>query len=180
MLKLKIWQHKKAKAGRYWGMDLKNFCILPENSAEGLRSRRALLVFHSMSSRIRPRTLWFKEGCSWSILVIYLRLMSQLHAYISTPAVYWRKWPNWQAHLQLCNRNPNNPERALNQIVLSNSTAGKCTSMQVIKQPENENLNNWWTKMILLMLIANNSKSFLNGSKPIIRHNLGLCKHFEI
>ena len=31
-----------------------------------------------------------------------------------------------------------------------------------------------------LWLIANNSKSFANGSKSIIRNNLGFCKHFEI
>ena len=47
-----------------------------------------------------------------------------------------------------------------------------------------ENFNNWETKMILLSdelwVIANNSKSFANGSKSIIRNNLGLCKHFEI
>ena len=47
-----------------------------------------------------------------------------------------------------------------------------------------ENFNNWGTKMILLSgklwVIANNSKSFANRSKPIIRNNLGLCKHFKI
>ena len=32
--------------------------------------------------------------------------------------------------------NPGILERVLNQIVLSNSTVGKCTPMQVIKQPE--------------------------------------------
>ena len=40
--------------------------------------------------------------------------------------------------------------------------------------------NNQGTKMILLSdelwLIANNSRSFSNWSKPIIRNNLGLCK----
>ena len=35
---------KKAKAGRNSARDLKNLCILPENSAEQLGSRRALLV----------------------------------------------------------------------------------------------------------------------------------------
>ena len=34
-------------------------------------------------------------------------------------------------------------------------------------------------KMILLS-IANNSKSFANGSKSIIRKNTGLCKRSEI
>ena len=47
-----------------------------------------------------------------------------------------------------------------------------------------ENLNNWGTKMILLSdtlwLIANNSKSFVNGNKSLIRNNLGLCKYPEI
>ena len=50
MLKLRVkevkyeskikWQHKKAKAARYSARDLKNLHILPENSAEGLGSRR--------------------------------------------------------------------------------------------------------------------------------------------
>ena len=47
-----------------------------------------------------------------------------------------------------------------------------------------ENVNNQGTKMILLSdelwLIANNSKSFVNRSKSIIRNNSGLHKHFEI
>ena len=47
-----------------------------------------------------------------------------------------------------------------------------------------ENFNNWGTKMILLSdklwLIANNSKSFANGSNSIKRNNLGLCKHSKI
>ena len=30
-----------------------------------------------------------------------------------------------------------------------------------------------------LWLKANNSKSFANGSKSIIRNNLGLCKHYN-
>ena len=38
-------------------------------------------------------------------------------------------------HLELC-QNYDILERVLNRIVLSNSTAGKCTPMQVIKQPE--------------------------------------------
>ena len=47
-----------------------------------------------------------------------------------------------------------------------------------------ENFNNRGKKMILLSdkpwLIANNSKSFANGSKSITRNNLGLCKRSEI
>ena len=47
-----------------------------------------------------------------------------------------------------------------------------------------ENFNNRGTKMILLSdelwSIANNSKSFANGSKSIIRNNLGLYKRSDI
>ena len=41
-----------------------------------------------------------------------------------------------QAHLELCHKNPDILERVLNRIALSNSTAGKCTHMHVIKQLE--------------------------------------------
>ena len=47
-----------------------------------------------------------------------------------------------------------------------------------------ENFNNWGTKMILhsvkIWSIANNSKSFANGSKSIARNNLGLYKCSDI
>ena len=47
-----------------------------------------------------------------------------------------------------------------------------------------ENFNNRGTKMILLSgelwSIANNSKSFENGSKSIIKKNLGLYKRSDI
>ena len=47
-----------------------------------------------------------------------------------------------------------------------------------------ENFHNRGTQIILLSdelwLINNNSQSFANGSKPVKRNNLGLCKRFEI
>ena len=39
-------EHKKAKAKRKSARDVKNLCIFPENSAEDLGSRGALLVLH--------------------------------------------------------------------------------------------------------------------------------------
>ena len=42
-----------------------------------------------------------------------------------------------------------------------------------------ENFNNQGTKILFsdkLWLVANNSKSFVNRSKSMIRNNLGLCK----
>ena len=40
------------------------------------------------------------------------------------------------AHLNLCHRNPDTLEMVLNHIMKSDSTAGKCTHIQVVKQPE--------------------------------------------
>ena len=51
------------------------------------------------------------------------------------PDIYWRKQPDWWAHLELCHRNPDILERVPNQTTLSNSTVEKCVPMQVIKQP---------------------------------------------
>ena len=48
--------------------------------------------------------------------------------------------------------------------------------MGELQQPRNKNdppFNELW-------FIANDSKSFANKSKSIIRNNLGMCKHFEI
>ena len=42
----KIYRQDKAKSKRKSARDLKNLCILPENSSNDLRSRRALLVLH--------------------------------------------------------------------------------------------------------------------------------------
>ena len=56
--------------------------------------------------------------------------------------------------------------------------------MQVVKQPEHGKASTTEEQKALLpdelWLIANSSKSFANGSKLIIRSNLGLCTHSEI
>ena len=112
--------------------------------------------------------------------------MSRLHANTSIPDVYWRKWLNQWAHLELCQkpRNPDIINRVLNQMVLSNSTVGNWAHMHVKKTNRTwENLDIWETKIILLsdeLRIIANFKSFVNGSKSITRNNLGLSEHFEI
>ena len=72
--------------------------------------------------------------------------------------------------------NPDILERVLNRIALSNSTAGKCTPMPVIKQPEHWRSSATGTNMIILSdklwLTVNNSQSFTNGSKSKIRNHL--------
>ena len=95
----------------------------------------------------------------------------------SSPDIYWRKQLNQQAHLELGHRNPGILGRVLNQIALSNSTATKCAPMQVIKQQECGRTSTVEELSDKLWLTANNSKSFANRSKSIIRNNLGLFKH---
>ena len=99
--------------------------------------------------------------------------MLRLHA-----DIYWRKQPNRLAYLELSHRNPDVLERVLNQIVIQ-STAKKCTPMQVIKYLEHGRTSTTeeqkWSSF--QTSYANNSKSFVNRSKSIIRNNLGLFKH---
>ena len=71
------------------------------------------------------------KGTVRNIIVTRLWLVLSLHPNTSSPIIYWRKWPNQLAHLELCYRKPDILERMLNWIVLSSSTAGKCTPMQV-------------------------------------------------
>ena len=107
-----------------------------------------------------------------STAVTLLMSVSRLHANISSPDVYWRKPRNRQADLELCHRNSDILEMMLNWIALSSKATRRW-----------ENFNNRETKMILsdeLWSIANNSKSFANGSKSIIANNLGLYKLSDI
>ena len=111
--------------------------------------------------------------------------MLRLHDYTSIPNVYWRKWPNWQAHLELCHKNPDILNRVLNRISFIQLNCREVRTHASHKTTRTwRNFSNRGTKIILLSdelwLTANNFKSFANGSKTIIRNNLGLCKHFEI
>ena len=137
-------KNKKAKAEKKSVMDLKNLCLLLENSVEGLASRRqhcwgyislyeniCKKLLHLPTKSCHNFTWWFKEGHSWNIIVTRLWLVLSLHPNTSSPVIYWRKWPNQLAHLELRYRKPDILERMLNWIVLSSSTAGKCTPMQV-------------------------------------------------
>ena len=82
------------------------------------------------------------------------------------PDIYWRKQPNWWAHLELCHRNPDILERVPNQIALS-SCGEVCTHASYKTTRTWENFNNWGTKIILfpdeLWLSASKSKSFVKG-----------------
>ena len=118
---------KKGQSHKKISWDLKNLCILPENSAERLRPSRDccwgyISIFENTPQKMPHLSLksccnftyWFKEGRNWRIAVTQLRSMLRLHANTSSPGVYWRQKPNWPAHLELCQRNPGILERVLN------------------------------------------------------------------
>ena len=77
---------------------------------------------------------------------------------------------------------PWHPRKGAKPDRVIQSTAGKCASMQVINQPEHGRTSTIdeekWSSQ--LWSIANNSKSFANGSKSILRNNLGLYKLSDI
>ena len=137
---------KKAKVERKSAKDLRNliqgiyafcwkFSRVPRVRERALLGPRIIFENTPKSCHI-PFFQWFREKCSWSIVVQQLKLVSRQHANTSSPNVHRRKRPNRQAHVELCHRNPDILERMLKWIMLSNSTARKCAPMQVIKQPE--------------------------------------------
>ena len=131
------------------GISTRKLTHFAGNSAEDLGSRRErclgyVSIFENTLKKLlhlSPKSCcnfaeWFRKRCNWSIVLTQFRSVSRLHANTSSHDIYWRKRPNRQAHLELCHRNSDILERVLNRIALSNSTAGKCAPMQVIKQPE--------------------------------------------
>ena len=150
------WQHKKAKAARYSARDLKNLLILPENSAESLRSRRERWSYVVCLWEYIQKLSSSRKGHSWSISHSQGECQAGLHACTSIPEVYWRKQLNWQAHLELCYKNPDILKRVLYWITLSNSTSYK----EVCTHRIWKNFNNQGIKKILLSdelwLLANN------------------------
>ena len=129
-----LWQHKKAKAARYSAMDLKNLCILPENSAEGFMSRRKHCGSYIVSAfQNIPKNL-LVQGRMQLEHISHIKVgVKATYTKTSTPDPYWRKQPNRQSHLELCHRKADFLESMLNRITLFNSTAGYCLPMQVEK-----------------------------------------------
>ena len=116
-------------------------------------------------------TYWFRERCDWSIVVTLKpwRILKER----TEPAGPFGTMPQEPWH----SGKDAKPDRV---IQLNCGSA----PIQVKATRTWENFNNRGTKMILLSdelwSIANNSKSFANGSKAIIRNNLGLYKHSNI
>ena len=173
------WKHKKAKAARYSARDLKHLHVLPENPAVGRKSSRERCWIYVISVFEKtPKTWRIKEGHSWSIAIIcwgyMLTLQSDQNEMIE-PAGTFGTMP----------QEPWHPGKGAKPDCVIQLYFGKVRTHASYKTTRTwENFNNRETKMILfsdeLWLIANNSKSFANTSKTIIRNNLGLWKHPEV
>ena len=110
---------------------------------------------------------------------------------VETTCLHFKPWcilkkqSKRQDHLELCHRNPDILERVLNQIAISNSTEWGVHTHASYKTTRTwEKFNHWGKNMILLSdqlwSIANNSNSFANRGKSIIRNDLGLYKLSDI
>ena len=112
-------------------MDLKNLCILPENSAEGLRSRRDCCWSHAVSV--------FKNTPKNVVVQAKVQLEHSSHmVWVSVEAtcLHVNPWYILKEMTKLCYWNYDILERVLKWIILFNSIRGKWAPMQVIKQQE--------------------------------------------
>ena len=87
-------------------------------------------------------------------LIAPLKSVLMLHANTLIAGVYGSIQMSQQAHLELCQMNPNNLEGLgsfLNPFVLSNSTSGKYETMPAVKQSVMGELLTSSTKFFLLL-----------------------------
>ena len=124
---------------RYLARDLKNLCILPENSAEGLGYRRERCWRYVVSV--------FKNTPKNLVVQGRVRLEHSSHIIkvgVEAICLHFNLWPILKETTKPVGpsgtmpQEPRHPGKILNRIGLSSSTVGKCAPMQVIKQPEHE------------------------------------------
>ena len=164
--------------------DLKNLRILSQNSAEGFMSRREhcgsyiVSVFENI-----PKNL-LVQGRVQLEHISHIKIgVEATYIKTSTSDVYWRKQPNRQSQFGTMLQETWLPRKHAKPDRVIQQNCGEVRTHASWKITRTwENFNNRGMKMIFLsdepQLIANNSKCFVNGIKPIIRNNLDLCKHF--
>ena len=166
--------HAKSQADNIWVKNIKNLCILLENSAVGLGSSRKRCWSYIVSAfENTPKNLVLQEIMSFEHSNCIVKVSVKATCYHFT---------SWRILKETTK--PVGPFGfMLLELTLSNLSVGKCAPMQATTRTW-ENFSNRGTKMILLSdelwLIANSSNSFANGSKSIIRNSLGLSKRSEI
>ena len=177
---------KRPKPLRYSARDLKNLCILLENSAEGLKSRRERCWHYVVSV--------FENTPKHLVVQGRMQLEHSSHIVkvgVEATCLHFNSWRILKETIEpaapfgTMPQEPWHPGKGAKPDRVIQLNCGEVRTHASYKATRTwENFNNRGTKMILLSdelwVIANNSKSFANGSKSIIRNNLGLCKHFEI
>ena len=136
-----------AKATRKSARDLKNLHILPANSAEGLRSRRERCWGYVSTYENTPKSYHISPLIVAATLVVQGRAQLEHSSHIVKVLVkatcyHFKPWCILKEMTKPAGpfgtmpQESWHPGRVLNWLALSNSTAGKGTPMQVIKQLE--------------------------------------------
>ena len=196
MLKLRVkqvicrskikWQHKKAKAARYWARDLKNLCIFQGNSAEALGSRREHCWHYVISVfQNTPKNLVVQGRVQWEHSSHIVQVGVEATCLHFNPWRILKETTEPTGPFGIMPQESWHPGKGAKPNCVNKLSCRKVRIHASYKTTRTwENFSNWGTKKILLSgklwLIANNPKSFVNGSKSVVKNNLGLCKHFEI
>ena len=117
--------------------DLKNLCILPENSEESLGSTRECCWNYIVSvSQNAPKNLVVQGGMQLGHSSHIVRVS------VNTTCCHFNPWHILKETTELAGpfgtrpQKPWHPGKGVNMIALSNPTVGKCTTMEIMKQTE--------------------------------------------
>ena len=117
--------------------DLKNLCILQENSEESLGSMRECCWNYIVSvSQNAPKNLVVQGGMQLGHSSHIVRVS------VKTTCCHFNPWHILKETTELAGpfgtrpQKPWHPGKGVNMIALSNPTVGKCTTMEIIKQTE--------------------------------------------
>ena len=117
--------------------DLKNLCILQENSEESLGSMRECCWNYIVSvSQNAPKNLVVQGGMQLGHSSHIVRVS------VKTTCWHFNPWHILKETTELAGpfgtrpQKPWHPGKGVNMIALSNPTVGKCTTMEIIKQTE--------------------------------------------
>ena len=128
---------KRPKPLSYSARDLKNLCILLENSAEGFGSRRERCWYYVVFVfKNTPKNLVVQGRTQLEHSSHIVKVGVEATCLHFSPWSILRETTEPAGPFGTMPQEPWILERVPNRITLSNSTAGKCAPMQVIKQPE--------------------------------------------
>ena len=117
--------------------DLKNLCILPENSEESLRCIRECCWNYIVSvSQNTPKNLVVQGGLQLGHSSHIVRVSVKTTCWHLNPWHILKEMTELAGPFGTTPQKPWHPGKGVNMIALSNPTVGKCTTMEIIKQTE--------------------------------------------